>query len=72
MTMTYKFPMIDLSGKAPVKLLKPFLLVFNNMIVAHDSCVLTVSMSGYNSLPVLFTGGSCALDPYFLRVLEFY
>ena len=44
--MTYKFPLVDLCWKAPVKSLKYFLLVLNGKIVAHDSCGFSVSMSG--------------------------
>ena len=46
MTLTYKFPLIYLCGKAPVMSLKPFMLMFNGMIVVHNSCAFTVSMSG--------------------------
>ena len=46
MTMEYKFCLIELCGKAPVKLLKPFILMLNEMIAAHNSRVFTVSMYG--------------------------
>ena len=36
MTMTYKFTMLDLCGKAPVRSLKIFILMFNGMIVLHN------------------------------------
>ena len=40
--MTYKFPRIELCVKAPVRYLKTFLLVFNGMMAAHNSCVFDV------------------------------
>ena len=46
MSTTYKFPLLDLCRKDPVKSLNPFLLMLNGIIVAHISCVLTVSMCG--------------------------
>ena len=46
MTMTYKIPLVELCGKDPVRLLKPFLLMFNGMVFAHNSCVFTVYFYG--------------------------
>ena len=43
--MTCKFLLLDLCGKDPFMSLKPFLLMLNSMIVAHNSYVFTVSMS---------------------------
>ena len=37
MTITYKFTLIDLCGKAPVRSLKLFLLILKGMMVAHSS-----------------------------------
>ena len=37
MTMTYNFPRLDLCGKAPVRSLKPLLLVLNGMVAVHIS-----------------------------------
>ena len=80
MTMTYKFPLIDLCGKAPVSSLKPFILMLNNIIVAHNSCVFTVSISVQNFLSssvsnffftCFFIGGSFALGPYALRLFQY-
>ena len=47
MTMTCKFPLLDLCGKAPIRSLKPFVLVLKGMMVTHNSCVFTVSTSRF-------------------------
>ena len=44
MTMPYKCPWIDLCGKAPVSFLKPFILILKGVMVAHNSCLFTVSI----------------------------
>ena len=48
--MKYKFPLLGLCGKAPIRYLNPFLFILNGVIVAHNSCVFTASMSVYKSL----------------------
>ena len=45
-TVTYKFPLLDLCEKNPVRLLNPFLFILNGTIVSHNSCVFIISMSG--------------------------
>ena len=42
-TITYKFPLVDLCGKAPGRSLNPFLFILNGIISAHSSCVFTFS-----------------------------
>ena len=44
-TVTYKFPLLDLCGKTPVELIKPFILVLNGITVSQNSCVFTFSVS---------------------------
>ena len=45
-TMAYKFTRLELCGKAPVRLMKPFMLILKGKMVAHNSCVFNEYMSG--------------------------
>ena len=46
MTMTYKFLLLDLCGKAPFTSLKLFLLMLNGTIDGHNSYTFIVYMYG--------------------------
>ena len=68
MNMTYKFSWIDFCGEAPVRSLKPFLLILNRMMVSHNSCVFNFSISGLKSLSSSISNSylTCFVDWRFL------
>ena len=79
--MTYNFPLLELCGKAPLISLNTFLFRLKGVIVAHSSCVFTVSASRWKLLSSSTSTSdlTCFVDwifffpsPYTLRLLQWW